>query len=145
MKTFRWINKIGKSVNAVRDHVNLSSDKPEKIIVVHDDIMQPIGEYKIYQGPNVLKYNALQSLNNSLESDQYIRIAIGVGSSPNPFCKVETRDHVMKDLDYMEIAILKDQVFPKIINDHVKELNFKTEPERILFVPNNNLKLANEP
>ena len=38
IKSFRWNNKIGKTVVAARDHLKISPDKPERIIVVHDDV-----------------------------------------------------------------------------------------------------------
>lgn len=69
VKSYRWINKIGRTVRAARDHVNINKDQPERIVVIHDDITKPVGDYSIYQGPSAVSYNALSALRRNLQSD----------------------------------------------------------------------------
>lgn len=56
-------------MNAARELVDIPTHQPERIVVIHDDIMQPLGDYKIYQGPHALHYNALSALGHKLGSD----------------------------------------------------------------------------
>lgn len=46
----------------------------------------------------------------------------------------------MGDLDFMDLAVLKDQVFPQIVENHIKELNFKPIPERKIFIMNESIQ-----
>lgn len=119
IKSYRWINKIGRTIRAARDHVSIPNDLPERIVVVHDDITQPVGEYNIYQGKSAVSYNALSALRRNLESDDFVRIAIGVGQSSNPQDKDVTRQHVMTEMDLLDIVVLKEQVFPHILKEHI--------------------------
>lgn len=52
----------------------------------------------------------------------------------------------MTEMDMLDIAVLKEQVFPHILKEHISELSFPTQPERLLFFPpqSQNIKLANE-
>ena len=106
------MNKIGKTVVAARDHFKISPEKPENIIVVHDDVSQEVGKYQIYQGPTALQYNGIAGVSSRLHSDKYIRISVGIGPSNNLYTKDEIKQFVMGDFDYMDMAVLKDQVFP---------------------------------
>ena len=41
----------------------------------------------------------------------------------------------MAEMDMLDIVVLKEQVFPHILKEHINELSFKPTPERVLFLP----------
>ena len=119
---------------AAKDYLGMNREKNSNIIVVHDDITQPIGKFQIHQGPTASDYNGITGIQRSLQSKDFIRISIGVGNGKSFNGKDDIRHFVLEHFDFMDLAVLKDQVFPQIIENHIKQLNFRPVPERQLFI-----------
>ena len=66
---------------AVRDLVGRFDTDPEKMIVVTDDAALPWGAVRIRERGSAGGHNGLKSVIGTLQSDEFIRIRIGIGPS----------------------------------------------------------------
>ena len=78
IKPQTFMNISGKSVNRV---VNFYKVKPEDLLVVHDDVDLDFGELKHQFGRGAAGHKGVQSIIDTLGSDQFNRVRIGVGRS----------------------------------------------------------------
>ena len=81
LKPQTFMNLSGNSVKAVKDFY-----KPERIIVIHDDIDLKFGAMKFKFGGSSGGHNGIKSIDN-LIGNEYERIRIGVGRSENSLPK----------------------------------------------------------
>ncbi|MCK4524973.1 MAG: aminoacyl-tRNA hydrolase [Candidatus Andersenbacteria bacterium] len=75
IKPQTFMNNSGQSVKAVLDYYKI---KPEDIIVIHDDLDIPIGEYKISKNKNSGGHKGVQSIIDYLGTKDFTRIRIGI-------------------------------------------------------------------
>ena len=83
LKPQTFMNLSGNSVKAVKDFY-----KPERIIVIHDDIDLKFGAMKFKFGGSSGGHNGIKSI-DSLIGNDYERIRIGVGRSENSLNSVQ--------------------------------------------------------
>ena len=83
LKPQTFMNLSGNSVKAVNDFY-----KPERIIVIHDDIDLKFGAMKFKFGGSSGGHNGIKSIDN-LIGNKYERIRIGVGRSENSLNSVQ--------------------------------------------------------
>jgi PTH1 family peptidyl-tRNA hydrolase len=111
-----YMNESGR---AARKFVK-SRDDLSRLIVLHDDVHIPIGEFKIKFSGGDAGHNGITSLSQHLASKDYIRIRIGVG--PSDGRKVTLSDFVLEKFRPDEREVLK-VTLPKIydvIEDIIK-------------------------
>ncbi len=75
IKPQTFMNESGKAVRAVLDYYKI---KPEDIIVIHDDLDIPLGEYKISKNKNSGGHKGVQSIIDHLGTKDFMRIRIGI-------------------------------------------------------------------
>jgi len=80
VKPQTFMNVSGKSVNRV---VNFYKTKPEDLLIVHDDVDLDFGEVKHQFGKGAAGHRGVQSIIDSLGSDQFNRVRIGIGRPDN--------------------------------------------------------------
>ena len=83
LKPQTFMNLSGNSVKAVNDFY-----KPERIIVIHDDIDLKFGALKFKKGGSSGGHNGIKSIDNLIGND-YERVRIGVGRSENSLNSVQ--------------------------------------------------------
>jgi PTH1 family peptidyl-tRNA hydrolase len=69
-------------------------ERPEQIIVVHDELDLPPGRLKVKAGGGLAGHNGLRSLKQHLKTDEFLRVRIGVGKPPGG--KEHGADHVLR-------------------------------------------------
>ncbi|MCD8213510.1 MAG: aminoacyl-tRNA hydrolase [Campylobacter sp.] len=77
LKPTTFMNLSGNSVKAVNDFY-----KPERIIVIHDDLDLPFGAIKFKKGGSSGGHNGIKSIDNLIGND-YERVRIGIGRNGN--------------------------------------------------------------
>ncbi len=88
LKPLTYMNLSGESIRAVCDYF-----KPDKIIVIHDDLDLPFGTLKFkFSGGNG-GHNGLKSIDEYI-GKEYFRVRIGIGK---PSCRDRVVSHVLSD------------------------------------------------
>lgn len=114
---------MNNSGTAVRDIAKFYKIPPEKIIVIFDDISLPCGKLRIRRKGTDGGHNGIKSIIYHLNSDQFPRIKIGVGSKPNP--EYDLADWVLSkfgkdDTEQLKAAITKaTEVLPLILDGEI--------------------------
>jgi PTH1 family peptidyl-tRNA hydrolase len=87
-----YMNLSGESASLLVRRYGI--ERPEQIIVVHDELDLPPGKLKVKEGGGLAGHNGLRSLKQHLKSDAFLRVRIGVGKPPGG--KEQGKDHVLK-------------------------------------------------
>ena len=56
--------------------------KPDRVIVIHDDLDLPRGDVRCKQGGGHAGHNGLRSIHDRLGTDGYLRVRVGIGRPP---------------------------------------------------------------
>jgi PTH1 family peptidyl-tRNA hydrolase len=90
LKPTTYMNLSGKSVTAVANFF-----KPQKIIVIHDDLDLNFGALKVKIGGGNGGHNGLKSIDESI-GKEYIRVRMGIGK---PEHKSQVSSYVLSDFN----------------------------------------------
>ena len=97
MKPQTYMNNSGE---AVRDCAQFYKIPPEHIIVIFDDISLEVGKMRIKRKGSDGGHNGIKSIIYHLNSDNFPRIKIGVGSKPHP--EYDLKDWVLSNFTNSE-------------------------------------------
>tara|TARA_Y100000589_G_scaffold173239_1_gene164476 strand:- start:448 stop:1059 length:612 start_codon:yes stop_codon:yes gene_type:complete len=117
-----FMNNSGESIRAIIDWFKVDKDK---LIIVVDDIDIPLGKIRVRKKGSSGGHNGLNSIINHLNSKEFLRIRIGIGSPPiiEEDKKYNTISHVLGNFSNPEKLIL-NKIFCQMIhslqklNDH---------------------------
>ena len=117
-----FMNNSGEAIRAIIDWFKVDKDK---LIVVVDDIDIQLGKIRVRKKGSSGGHNGLRSIINHLNSEEFLRIRIGIGSPPliDKDKKYNTISHVLGNFSKSEKLIL-DKIFHQMIkslqklNDH---------------------------
>jgi len=101
LKPLTFMNLSGESVRAVQDYF-----KPDKVVVIHDDLDLPFGTLRFKFGGGNGGHNGLKSIDTHIGKD-YFRVRIGIGK---PVDKSRIISHVLSDFSKSELEKLGDIV-----------------------------------
>jgi PTH1 family peptidyl-tRNA hydrolase len=100
-----FVNDSGQAVSALVRRYRIES--PERIIVVQDELDLPPGDLKIKAGGGLAGHNGLRSITQHLNSQEYLRVRIGVGK---PEHKDVGKGHVLSKVPKRERELLDIEV-----------------------------------
>ena len=108
-----FMNESGRAVKKITKNYKL---KTENLIVVHDDIDLPLGEFKIQKNRGSAGHKGVQSIIDSLGTKDFTRIRIGI--KPEQYYRPfrSTEKFVLEKFTKDEEEILKE-VTPKVIEE----------------------------
>jgi len=95
VKPQTFMNNSGEAVEKLRNYYKLDS---EDIWVVHDDVDLELGKIKIVLGGSSAGHKGVQSIIDTIGTDQFWRIRVGVGRSD----KISTDEWVLKNFEDKE-------------------------------------------
>ncbi len=95
-----WMNQSGPAVKDLCDQVGSSC---EDLLVVHDDLDLPLGRIRIKQRGGAGGHRGVLSILTSLETDEFCRLKVGIGSSPP---EQDPADYVLSPFSPDELKIL---------------------------------------
>ncbi len=98
LKPSTYMNLSG---NAVRYWMNRDSYPLENLLVVSDDLNLPFGTLRMRKGGSSGGHNGLEHITETLETDRYARLRIGIG---NAFSRGGQIDFVLGELSEEERA-----------------------------------------
>jgi PTH1 family peptidyl-tRNA hydrolase len=106
-----FMNNSGVAVAAIAKFYKI---KPENIIVVHDDMDLAFGKIKISFGSRSAGHNGVQSIIDSLGTNEFYRIRSGIGHRPE---KIPAEKYVLQKFSAPEEKEMK-----KIISEAVEKI-----------------------
>jgi len=110
LKPLTLMNASGKAVVHVRGkHPEL---KVENMLVVHDELDLPLGEYKLQSGRGSAGHKGVANIIDIIGTKDFHRLRVGVGRPGN---KKEVEGYVLSGFNKDEVRILKEQISNKII------------------------------
>ena len=117
-----YMNNSGEAIRAIIDWFKIDKDK---LIIVVDDIDIPLGKIRVRRKGSSGGHNGLKSIINYLNSKEFLRIRIGIGSPPliENDKNYNTISHVLGNFSKSERFIL-NKIFCQMIeslqklNDH---------------------------
>ena len=119
-----FMNNSGDAVRAIVDWYKINLDQ---IFIIVDDKDLPLGKIRFRKKGSSGGHNGLKSIIEKLQTQNFNRIRIGIGSPPsisgtNNF---NTISHVLGNISIEEESIL-DKVYKHVI-DSIEQLNTKKE------------------
>lgn len=105
LKPQTFMNLSGQSV---QECAKFFSVKPEDILIVHDDIELKFGEFKKQLGGGMGGHNGLRSIKQSLGTDQFMRLRIGVGRPEDNNSQMDVATWVTARFSELEEKLLPD-------------------------------------
>lgn len=76
-----YMNLSGAAVSALASYYKVP---PERILVIFDDISLPVGRIRIRKDGSAGGHNGIKSIIQSLGTDRFPRVKVGVGAKPHP-------------------------------------------------------------
>ena len=99
-----FMNRSGK---AVRDLISDLQRKPQDLLLVVDDLNLPFGRIRVRERGTAGGHHGLESILNILETDEIVRVRIGIGEELMPEDKA---DFVLSDFPPQKQAELDDMI-----------------------------------
>ena len=119
-----FMNNSGNAVRAIVDSYKINLDQ---ILIIVDDKDLPLGKIRFRKKGSSGGHNGLKSIIEQLQTENFKRIRIGIGSPPliNGENNSNTISHVLGKISLEEKLIL-DKVFKRVI-ESLEQLNNKKE------------------
>lgn len=122
VKSDVFMNQSGVLVKGLVDEyrVNLNN-----LLVVHDDLDIPLGEFKLQKGSGAAGHKGVESVVKELSSKDFWRLRVGIGRFPEG---MEAEEYVLREFTPVEFETL-NQALPKMIEGIRKFTNNPNVPE----------------
>ena len=119
-----FMNNSGDAVRAIIDWYKINLNK---IFIIVDDKDLPLGKIRFRKQGSSGGHNGLKSIIEKLQTNNFNRIRIGIGSPPliNGTNSLNTISHVLGNISLEEKSIL-DKVYKRVI-ESLEQLNTKKE------------------
>ena len=103
-----FMNECGQSIAPLVRYEHVDGDR---LLVVHDDIDLPFAKLKVQFGGGAGGHNGIRSIVNSLGTNEFWRLKIGVGRPPD---RIDPADYVLNRFAKVERASVDDAVIRSI-------------------------------
>ncbi len=119
-----FMNNSGDAVRAIVDWYKINL---EQIFIIVDDKDLPLGKIRFRKKGSSGGHNGLKSIIEKLQTHEFNRIRIGIGSPPsnNVIKNFNTISHVLGNISLEEKLIL-DKVYKRVI-ESLEQINIKKE------------------
>ena len=101
-KPMTFMNLSGRPVAALRTFYKV---RPERIVVVHDELDLPFGVLRLKQGGGDNGHNGLRSVTAALGTRDYLRVRVGIGRPPG---RMDPADFVLHDFSAAERKLVPE-------------------------------------
>jgi len=119
-----FMNNSGDAVRAIVDWYKIDLDQ---IFIIVDDKDLPLGKIRFRKKGSSGGHNGLKSIIEKLQTQQFNRIRIGIGSPPsnNGTNNSNTISHVLGNIS-LEEKIILDKVYKRVIKS-IEQISIKKE------------------
>lgn len=94
-----YMNNSGGPVRAALDYYKVP---PDRLVVVHDEIELPFGQYRLKFGGGHKGHNGIRSIIQEIGTPDFHRVRFGVGRPDNS--EIAVADHVLSNFTEEEMA-----------------------------------------
>ena len=117
-----FMNNSGDAVRAIVDWYKIDF---EQIFIIVDDIDLPLGKIRFRKKGSSGGHNGLKDIMNKLQTENFNRIKIGIGSPPfnEKDKKFNTISHVLGNISSKESFTL-DKVYKKLIQIYLVPIHY---------------------
>lgn len=116
---------MNNSGQAVANMVKKNGIATDRILIIHDDVDIPIGEYKIQKGVSSAGHNGVKSVIDAFTTNNFYRLRIGIGRPP---LGKTTEDFVLEwtnKVDYDKIiSVLKSNEVAEKLIELINDANY---------------------
>lgn len=116
-KTSVFMNSSGEEVKKLINRYSLAIDH---LYIVHDDLDIKLGEYKIQLGRGPKDHKGLESVDESLGTDQYWHVRVGVDNR-DPENRTQGERYVLEDFTNEEVVRV-EEVVKMVVDELCKKL-----------------------
>jgi peptidyl-tRNA hydrolase, PTH1 family len=111
LKPQTYMNDSGQALNVICNFykMNIKND----LLVIHDDVDLPFGDFKITESASSAGHNGVQSIIDLLGTQDFHRIRIGI-ETRRERKDLPTDAFVLQNFSEEELKILKEQIFSKV-------------------------------
>ena len=102
-----FMNESGSAVTELVEEFNVPLDR---VLVVCDDFQLPLGALRLRKRGSDGGHNGLYSIIYSLQSEQFPRLRVGIGSTELPADKSQMRDFVLEVFTKQERPIVEESI-----------------------------------
>ena len=102
VKPWTYMNRSGVAVQKLLQH---SGVRPDRMIVVYDDLDIPLGEIRIRKSGGPGTHNGMASIVREIDSTEFPRIRLGIGPLPPD---VDATDFVLGEFTEKEWQIVEE-------------------------------------
>lgn len=103
VKPQTFMNLSGTSVVKILNYYKLSS---QDMVVIHDDVYLPVGKVRLREEGTSGGHNGVQSIIESIGTDKFTRIKIGIGRNMS----MELADWVLSEVSDSDKHIISDKL-----------------------------------
>ena len=119
LKPMTFMNLSGHCVRAATSFFKID---PANLLIVHDELDLPFGEYRLKQGGGAAGHNGVSSIIEQLGTDAFARLRFGIGRAPADFVG-SVADFVLESFPLADRAQLTElidtssKVLDQVVND----------------------------
>lgn len=104
------MNNSGKTVQKL---INFYKVKLSNVLIIHDDLDLNLSDFKLQLGRSSAGHKGVESVIDSLGSQEFWRLRVGIGRPPE---NVEAEEYVLQEFGKLEKLAIRD-LLPKIFNE----------------------------
>jgi PTH1 family peptidyl-tRNA hydrolase len=102
VKPWTYMNRSGVAIQKLLQH---SGVRPDRMIVVYDDLDIPLGEIRIRKSGGPGTHNGMASIVREIDSTEFPRIRLGIGPLPPG---IDATDYVLGKFTEKERQIMEE-------------------------------------
>lgn len=113
IKPITFMNSSGDAIILYKNYYKLDDSD---ILVIHDDMDIPLGDYKLSYNHGAGGHNGIKSVIRNLSSKEFYRLRIGISKND-----IEMKDYVLDKFSKKELNVIDDTLskFEDLVSDFV--------------------------
>ncbi len=118
-----FMNNSGMAIKDILDYYSMS---PQQLIIIHDDVSLDVGAFRIDKNGGDFGHEGLKSVIEHLNSDEFIRLRIGIGPKPHDnndfssFALSRFSDSERKEID--ELLFVFKNLFVRLFENGLDDI-----------------------
>ncbi len=115
LKPLSYVNNSGMAISAFMKYYDIDI---EDILVIHDDLDEDVGQYKLKTNSSSGGHNGIKSIISCLGTQEFLRLKIGINNE----YRHDTIDFVLGKLSKKEMEIFNEYIdtYKAIIDSFIK-------------------------